>query len=157
MNILCESERFSPKQLEKIEAHYAASYVCETCLKARGGGWINSFVSVFYQSDLSKVPEGGSQWFGLFFKSVSLIEDIPRQLHIANAISAVENDIEGIIAKNGDVIYSRYRHDYRWSPDLSVMIDGGRDYTRTSACPNGMVTLRIVEGELTIVEEDNAA
>ena len=154
MNILCESERFSPEQLEKVEAHYDAKYVCETCLMARGGGWINSSVSVFYQSDPSKVPEGGSQWFGLFFKMVNpLDEDSPRQLCIVNAISAVENDIVGIVADNGDVIYSRHRHDYRWSPDESVMIDGGRDYTRTSTRPNGVVTLRIVGGHLIIVED----
>ncbi len=155
MNILCESERFSPEQLEKVEAHYGAKYVCETCLQGRGGGWVNSSVSIFYQADPSKVPDGGSQWFGLFLKRVNPVdEDNPVQLHIVNAISAVEKDIEGIIAENGDVIYSRFRHDYRWSPDESVMIDGGRDYTRTSACPNGMVTLRIVEDKLTIVEDD---
>jgi hypothetical protein len=154
--VLTESERFSPEQLEKIEAHYEAKYVCETCLKNPGGGWVNSSVSIFYQPDASKVPEGGSQWFGLFFKAVDpfdLHEDTPRQLCIVNAISATEHDIVGIVANNGDVIYSRYRHDYRWSPDGSVMIDGGRDYTRTSTCPIGMVTLRIIEDKLVLLED----
>ena len=154
LNVLSASERFTAEDLEKIEAHYEAKFVCESCVKARNGGWVNQSVSIFYQPDPAKVPEGGSQWFGLFFRPANrLIEDSPMQLCIANAISAVENDIVGIVADNGDVIYSRHRHDYRWSPDGSVMIDGGRDYTRTSNRPHGMVTLRIIEDKLTVVED----
>jgi hypothetical protein len=155
MNILTKSERFSPEQLKKVEAHYEAIYVCETCVKNRDGSWANQSVSVFYQADLAKVPEGGSQWFGLFFRSVdpfSLDENAPQQLCIVNAISAVENDIDGIVASNGDVIYSRYRHDYRLSPDGSVMIDGGRDYTKNNG-GGPIIKLRIVEDKLTIVED----
>ena len=154
MNILTESEHFNPDVLKKIEAHYEAKYVCETCIRNRSGDWANMPVAVFYQSDQSKVPEGGSQWFGLFFRLDHMDPDAPSTLCIVNAISAVENDIQGIVAANGDVIYSRYRHDYRYSPDKSVWIDGGRDYTRTSLCPRGMATLRIVEDKLTIVEAD---
>lgn len=153
MNILTKSERFSSQQLATIEKHYEAKYVCETCVKNTNGGWANMAVSIFYQPDPAKVPEGGSQWFGLFFRQEFPDENAPRQLCIVNAISAVENDIVGIVAENGDVIYSRYRHDYRWSPDESVMIDGGRDYTRTSTCPIGMVTLRIIKDKLTILED----
>lgn len=164
MNILTECERFSPEQLVKIEAHYEATYVCETCLQGvTGDGWINASVSIFYQADPAKVPEGGSQWFGLFFRADHPYEDAPSRLFIVNAISAVEQDIAGIVAKNGDVIYSRYRHDYRWSPDASVMIDGGRDYTRTgrsSSADSGLdlvafVTLRIVKDKLIIVGDDH--
>ena len=155
MNILTKSERFSPEQLGKIEAHYGATYVCETCIKHRDGhGWVNQAVSIFYQSDPSKVPEGGSQWFGLFFRSDSIFAST-RQLCIVNAISAVENDIQGLVAVNGDVIYSHYRHDYRTSPDGSVWIDGGRDYTRSGTFDDSVfITLRIVEDKLVIVEKD---
>lgn len=161
MNILTKSERFSPKQLVKIEEYYEATYVCETCVKNRGGGWANMSVSVFYQPDPSKVPEGGSQWFGLFFRWDAPHEDAPSRLFIVNAISAVENDIQGIVAANGDVIYSHYRHDYRRSPDGSVWIDGGRDYTRSGRSSDestgldlvAFVTLRIVEDKLVIVED----
>ncbi len=153
MNVLTASERFpSSEDLAKIEAHYEVTYVCETCVKNRKGGWTNLSVSIFYQPDPSKVPEGGSQWFGLFFSADPELPEGPMRLTICNAISAVENDIDGIVAKNGDVVYSRYRHDYRWSPDESVMIDGGRDYTRHN-CGGDIVTLRIVEDKLTIVEE----
>lgn len=152
MNILTQSEQFSPEQLEKIEAHYEAAYACETCVKNRNGGWVNQFVSVFYQADPSKVPEGGSQWFGLFFRQEFPSESAPTRLFVVNALSAVEEDIAGVVANNGDVIYSHYRHDYRRSPDGSVWIDGGRDYTRWSGS-GPMVTLRIVKDKLTIVED----
>jgi len=152
MKILTESERFSSEELAKIEAHYEAKYVCETCLKHRDGGWVNSPVSIFYQHDPSKVPEGGSAWFGLFYRQDIMDPDGPHRLFIVNAISAVEQDIDGIVAKNGDVIYSRYRHDYRVSPDESVMIDGGRDYTKNNM-GGPIVTLRIIADKLVIVED----
>lgn len=155
MRVLIESERFSPQRLATVEKHYEAKYVCETCIKNRDGSWANMVVSIFYQPDPAKVPEGGSQWFGLFFRAEVPEHCAPLQLCIVNAISAVENDIQGLVAVNGDVIYSHYRHDYRRSPDGSVWIDGGRDYTRSGVYDGSMfVTLRIVEDKLTIVEED---
>lgn len=158
MNIITTSERFSAEELVKIEAHYEAKYVCETCLMGKDGGWINQPVSIFYQPDPSKVPEGGSQYFGLFFRSVDFMGgDGPEQLMIVNAISATEHDIDGIVAANGDVIYSHFRHDWRCSPDGSVWIDGGRDYTRSGLHDGdtAFVTLRIIEDKLTIVEGDH--
>ncbi len=152
MNILTESEWFSPQRLALIEKHHEVKYVCETCIKNPKGRWVNQSVSIFYQFDLSKVPEGGSQWFGLFFLPEFFSVD-PAQLFIVNAISAVEEDIQGVVANNGDVIYSRYRYDYRNSPDGSVWIDGGRDYMRHGGMGE-FVTLRIVEDKLTIVEAD---
>ena len=50
-------------------------------------------------------------------------------------------------AKNGDIIYSQYRHDYVKSEDDSVFIDGGRDYTRSGG--GKFVTLRIIKDKLT--------
>lgn len=147
MNILIESERFSPEEIAGIEEHYSAKYVCETCINGPNG-WVNSSVSIFYQPDPDKVPEGGSQWFGLFFRPGRALD--VEELMICNAISAVDHDIEGIVADNGDVIYSRYRHDYRFSPDGSVMIDGGRDYARNNG-GGEIVTLRIVKDKLCIV------
>jgi hypothetical protein len=150
MTVLTKSERFDEDSIARIEEKYEAKYVCETCIKNRHG-WVNRSVSIFYQPDPSKVPEGGSQWFGLFFARWGFVGmDAPRRLMICNAITAVEQDITGIVADNGDVIYSRYRHDYRWSPDKSVMIDGGRDYTRHNM-GGELVTLRIVEDKLCIV------
>lgn len=141
MRILTKSEQFSIAAIHKIEKHYSAKYVCETCIKRRDG-WMNAAVAVFYQSDPANVPEGGTQWFGLYLTPAGT-------LMICNAISAVENDIEGIVAENGDVIYSRFRHDMRRSPDGTVWIDGGRDYTRHGG--GKFVTLQIQGDELCII------
>lgn len=65
---------------------------------------------------------------------------------ITNAITATETTITGIKAQNGEIIYSRYRHDYRESADGSVFIDGGRDYTRHG--DGELVELKIINGEL---------
>ncbi len=154
MKILTESEQFTPTQIEKIEARYEAKYVCETCVKGTDGQWANESVSIFYQPDPTKIPEEGSPWFGLFWKYPGVTADnaVTATVMICNAVTAVETDIDGIVAKNGDVIYSRYRHDYRWSPDKSVMIDGGRDYTRHNL-GGPIITLRIFRDKLIIVKD----
>ncbi len=153
-NILNESEIFTADQIARIEKMKNAKYVCETCIKTRNGWQGDEAVAIFWNKDPASIPPGGSAWFGLFYKNDPFSETPGiRPLMITNAISAVEEPIVGIIAENDDVIYSRFRHDYRRSPDGSVMIDGGRDYTRTSTCPRGMVTLKIVEGDLVVIRD----
>ncbi len=149
--IITKSEKFDDDTLARIEAKYEAKYVCETCLKTKDGQWINSATAIFYQPDATKIPEGGSHWFGLFFRVDPMAgPDGPRRLMICNAITAVEQDITGIVAENGDIIYSRYRHDYHWSEDKTVMIDGGRNYDRHNM-GGPLVTLRIMEDRLIVV------
>ena len=153
MKILTESELFSPGHLAKIEKYYQAKYVCETCIGDSKGNWINQPIAIFYQADKAKVPKGGSQWFGIYY-SVDFIEELmpPNTLSIMNAISATEHDISGIMAENGDVIYSHYRHDYRTSPDGTVWIDGGRDYIRYNPVHHEkLVNLRIIRNKLCVV------
>jgi len=155
MKIITEPELFTRNNSVGIEGYYDADYVCETCLRSTSGGWVNFPVAIFYQPELFRVPEGGSQWFGIYRKAINPFdENSETQLTITNAISAVEEDIQGIMAKNGDVIYSHYRHDYRHSEDGTVWIDGGRDYTRSGLYPDAkdlFKTLRIVEGALCVV------
>lgn len=157
-NILKDSEIFSAEGIAKIEKRKDAVYVCDTCLRSRQGGWINKSVAVFWNKNPANIPEGGSPWFGMFYQSDHInIEWGKPQLYITNAISAVQTPdgvpvtITGVVAKNGDVIYSRYRHDYRRSPDGTAMVDGGRDYLRTGPVGLGTVELQIVEGELRVV------
>jgi len=149
--ILKDSELFSKEDIAKIEDMKNAVYVCETCLRSREGGWANQAVAIFWNKDEANVPPGGSRWFGMFWR----VEVSGHQsLFITNAQSAVEHPITGVIAENGDIIYSRYRHDYRVSPDGTAMVDGGRDYFRTGPVGIGTVTLMIQDGEL--VEVDRA-
>ena len=151
MKVLTESEIFLAVEIAEMEKHYDAKYVCETCVKNSEGGWVNKPVAVFYHSNPENVPVGGTRWFGLFLKYDYLEPGVPSSLHIVNAVSAANTDIQGIEAANGDVIYSRYRHDYRQSPDRSVWIDGGRDYTRYNSF-GGLITLRIVRDQLMTIE-----
>ena len=157
MNILTDSEIFTAKGIAKIEDKKNAKYVCETCLRGKNG-WINSPVAVFWNKDPSNIPAGGSPWFGMFFRVVDPADpNSGSHLYITNAISAVQHIIVGVRAMNDDIIYSRYRHDYRVSPDGTAMVDGGRDYIRTGPFGKGMVDLQIVEGDLVIAPARKAS
>jgi hypothetical protein len=149
MNIITKSDIFTPENIAKIEEMKQAKYVCETCLKGKHG-WVNNNVAVFWNKDPANIPAGGSAWFGLFYDVMT------GNLMITNAISATEHIIHGVLAENGDVIYSKYRHDYRVSPDGSVFIDGGRDYYRGGLlAPERHICLKIVEGDLVAVPWPN--
>lgn len=127
-----ESELWRPDGIAMIEKNHRAIYVFESCIgkstdKPGMWNWINQPVSIFYQPDPAMVPEGGSHYFGIYRQR--RVENLPQEIMICNAISCAE-PFTGVVADNGDIIYSRYRHDMRTSPDESVWIDGGRDYLR---------------------------
>jgi hypothetical protein len=133
--------------LLSLEERRNAKYVCETCIQSSvpmdktqvmKPGWINHPVLVFYTPVAH--PEG-SNWFGIYFTAAG-------QGMICNAASAVEHDIQGVVAANGEIIYSKYRHDYRMSSDGTAMADGGRDYFKTGPIGQGFITLRIEEDKL---------
>jgi hypothetical protein len=68
---------------------------------------------------------------------------------ITNGAFVEEQEFAGIIADNGDIIFSRSRHDYRVSDDESVWIDGGREYTRRPLVSvDRMVRLTVYKGRL---------
>jgi hypothetical protein len=70
---------------------------------------------------------------------------------ITNGAFVEEQNFQGIIADNGDIIFSRSRHDYRVSDDESVWIDGGREYTRTPLVEvERMVRLTVHKGRLEV-------
>lgn len=119
MKILVDGTIFSEKQIKIIEKAYQATYVCETSIRTKNG-WSDFPVAIFFCEE--KHPDG-SNWMAVNWSYDGMI-------CIRNGISAVVESFTGIIAKNGDIIYSRYCHDYRTSPDGSVTIDGGREYTR---------------------------
>lgn len=147
MNILTTPAMFSPDQIKRIEEKYGATYICETCLADDKGNWRNEQAAVFYAE---KAHPEGSNYFGLYWSYRFCFEEGDEpELMITDAITAVGVDMHGIVAENGDVIYSHYRHDYRNSPDKTVWIDGGRDYARSGA--GKFVTLRIVGDKLTLI------
>lgn len=134
MKLLNEPVMFLAENIEKIEQLRAAKYVCDTSHK-------DIAVSVFYGRDTH--PVSGSRYFALY-------RNQNNSLMITDGAFIEGQEIVGVVAENGDVIFSRHRHDYRSSPDGSVFIDGGRDYTRTNT--SNQVTLLVRDGELRILE-----
>ena len=132
-------------KINEVESKYNAKYVGQFCLRDKHGNWANQPTEVFWQE---KPPvEGYSIYFALFTRDGSVF--------ITSGESAVEGIIAGIRASDGEVIYSRYRHDFRPSKDGTVFIDGGRDYTKCSGLGN-IVQLKVVDGEFYELEPSDA-
>lgn len=135
MQIVNTPINFTQENIDKICELKDAIYVCDTTLPN------GADCSVFY----GKVahPDSNSKYFGLYHHPIS------GTLYICNAASIEDLDIQGVVADNGDIIYSRSRHDYHTSADGSVWIDGGRDYTRSGLYDSDkFVTLVVRDGVL---------
>ena len=129
--------------ISKVEEKYNAKFVGQLPLRGMDGNWSeDNCADIFYQA----VPpiQGYSNYFGLIYRN--------HNLYILSGASAVVGVINGIQAEDGEIIYSRYRHDYRTSTDGSVFIDGGRDYVKTGG--GHQVLLKIVDGEWYVVEDE---
>ena len=135
MKLINESLLFSQENIQTIERLRNAQYVCDTEHKG-------VHVAVFYGAEPH--PVSNSRYFALY-------RDNGGTLMITNGAFIEEQEITGIVAANGDVIYSAYHHHYNKSPDGSVFIDGGRDYTRSSG--GTFVTLLVREGVMRILED----
>jgi hypothetical protein len=110
------------KEIGKVEQHYSekdnvpVKYVCTTDLFV-----IDKPVDIFYRD--TPHPEFGNRYFALYF--------VNKDLMICNA-DIVEGLIFGMVKNdNNQLEYSSYRHDYK-SFKNGNMIDGGRDYIRSS-------------------------
>ena len=139
MKIHNECTFFKPEGITKIEEMYNAKYVFESCLKTKDGGWSNFPVAIFYTE---KAHPQGSNYMGLYVDSYN-------RLLVTNGISATEEFDALQIGEN--IIYSRYRHDYR--EQFGAMVDGGRDYFRRSADRGVGVKLKVVGDHLEVVDE----
>jgi hypothetical protein len=137
--ILNEPVLFSTEQIEKIESLRKAKYVCTTEHEGL-------CVEVFYGDETH--PASGSRYFGLYKAGRT------GELMITNGAFVEDQKISGIVAENGEIVFSRYRHDYRMSTDGTVFIDGGRSYTRSSAVSSDrFVNLVVREGVLQVESE----
>lgn len=106
------------KKVEELYSEKDGIQVSHVCTTEFGNGHI---CDVFYRG--TPHPEFGNRYFAIFFKG-----DEP---YIANA-DQVENLTFGTVENDeGDFEYSRSRHDYK-SFKNGNMIDGGRDYIRSS-------------------------
>jgi len=126
-------------RIELVEARYNAEYVADLCLRDDHGNWTDEPFAVFWTPILTK-PEY-THYFGLQGRN--------GQVFVVNGISITEGFWEGAEADNGEIIFSRFRHDNRVSSDETAMVDGGRDYFRYRGRP---VRLRVVGPDFEIVE-----
>lgn len=128
-----------PSKLEEI---YNAKYIADLCLRTKTGGWSEQPAMIFWQEKPPN-PEF-SNYFGIY------PHPITNEWYITSAQSAAEGYWDAMVADDGEIIFSRYRHDYRVSADKSVMVDGGRDYFKSYGKKS--VLLQLVKEQMTVVE-----
>lgn len=145
IHIRTDPSAFSWDQIYEIEKLRKAHYCLETEYKGRQ-------CAVFYGSTTH--PVSNSKYFAIFWtKDQEKWADVPA---IMSGAWIEDMDFAGVIADNGDVIYSRHRHDFRESDDGSVWIDGGRDYVRTNVSdPSRHCTLSVFKGRVEYWEPKN--
>ena len=136
---------------EKAEKKYKAKYLGDFTLKDTKGNWSEIPWAVFYVKNPNK-KLGHSHYFGLRFdtyfdenKSLKI-----GSMYITDGKSISEVSLVGVVADDGEICISCYRHDYRESTDKSTFIDGGRDYTRTLVNAK-TVEVKIIDGNLTVI------
>lgn len=126
---------FTESQIKTIEELKDAKYMGYWCTKRMDGSWNERPVDVFYNAD-PNLELGHKHYFGMF------IQD--GVIYITDATSAFSETIGGIMCEDGEVLVSRYRHDYV-TKDGGYMIDGGRDYLRASLHPT--ISIEVKDGE----------
>jgi hypothetical protein len=144
-SILTDCSFLSHRQISKIEQRYRAKYVFESQLKLRSDQWSDFSAAVFYAEEPH--PEG-SNWFGIWVRD--------GRFMISNAISAAEEPFFGVLADNGDIIYSRHPRDLRESDDKTVFIDGGRNHCRHDLI-HEVVKLKVVKDKVVVVPREKRA
>jgi len=113
-----------PFKISRIEDSYGVKFIGDFCVKLANGAWSDFPVAVFYQANPNR-ELGHSNYLGIHRTQ----EALPQWV-LSNGESAFTDGIMGVVADDGEVIYSRFRHDYVTSVDGSVFIDGGRDYLK---------------------------
>jgi hypothetical protein len=131
--------------IEAVEKKYNAKFVGQFCLRTRGGGWHGDDCADVYYQETPPVA-GYSNYFGLIVQNGTT--------YITSGASGVEGIINCVQADDGEIIYSRFRHDYRVSTDKSVFIDGGRDYVH-GGLHGKYFAMKVVDGEFYEAEPED--
>jgi len=131
-DVVNTGQEYSPVNILQIEEKYNAKYVGQFCPKTKDGVWANMAMDVFWQAN-PNTEEGHTHYFGIYVRD--------GHVYITSGDSAVSGIFTGIVSNDGEIIYSRFRHDCQWSKDKSVFIDGGRDYIRSS--PGRLIQFKI--------------
>lgn len=131
-----------PVKIKQIERCYCAKYVCDLCILT-DAGWSEQPVQIYYVKTPSE-PHF-PHYFGVFVKNGVAV--------LTCAASAAGVKMFAVEAEDGEIIFSRYRHDYRQSKDGTAFIDGGRDYSRYGG--GTPLNLILVDGTLRIIGDDD--
>jgi len=123
--------------IEAVEEKYSATYMGMWCLRTISEQWAEVPSYIFYTPN-PDTSLGHTNYFGLFTRAGTT--------YITKGDSAF-TDLIGVVSDEGEVVISRYRHDYHISNDASVFIDGGRDYTRAA---KQSVDVEVRDGEFYI-------
>lgn len=139
---------FPQLSIKKVEEIKNAKFICELSVMGKFG-WTDSPAQIYYQE---KPAIGHSQYFGLIYQQTAA----GRHLFIIDGMSAVGIPIEGVMTKAGEIIFSRFHHDYRSADTAEVSVDGGLSYTRVIGDINNVtrVVLTIKNGELVLVNDE---
>ena len=140
MKILNECSFLDSKAISLVEEKFNVKYVLESCLKDISGSWVNFPIAIFYSEEPH--PQG-SNYMGAYNRD--------GYMYVTDALSGVEDVMYTGIECNGEVTYSRYRHDYRGT-GCGTFIDGGRDYLRYGGDgPIKLVSFKVVKDKLEIL------
>jgi hypothetical protein len=119
-----DSALFSSSNIDVICKTKNATYVCDTEHK-------DILCSIFHQKD---PKEGHNEYFALYYNA-------NKELMITDGSFIKNQELIGVVADNGEVIFTRYRQDYRTTEDGSVCVDGGRAYLR---CPANADQIKLI-------------
>lgn len=147
MRVNTASTFLKPKQIEELEQKYNAKYVLESCLKGKDGSWLNRPAAIFYTEDPH--PEG-SNYFAIYLDYNMDGTLVPM---ITNGLSAINEVVFLGLEAEGEVIYSRFRHDYRDAKN-GAYVDGGRDYFKYGGDrfdDYNIVRFKVAEGNIEFV------
>lgn len=139
-----------PENIETIEREYNAKYILESDLLGRDGYsgatfWANKPAAIFYTEEAH--PKG-SNYFALYFRGDTLM--------ITDGLPSINNVVFQGLEAEGEVEYSRYRHDFREVKN-GAFVDGGRDYFKyggDSFSDYNVVKFKVVGDHLEIIGED---
>jgi hypothetical protein len=136
---------FDRKQVQRLEP--SAIYVGDLAVRGLKGLWSDVPVAVFYTPE----PREGrtNHYFGVYKSQTR--RDMPTWM-ICDATSAAEHTWDGLEMK-GEVIFSRWRHDFRSFSFGGPCVDGGPDYLRVVGLQEiaKPVRLRLVNGIFKVI------
>jgi hypothetical protein len=136
-----------PIYINQVEERYNAKYVGDFCIKTTSG-WTDAPAAIFYTEHPDEA-KGHTHYFAIYLNPSNPLSDFI----ITKGDSAFSQPIIGLVTEDGTVIFSRYGHDFRSTPDGSF-IDGGRDYCRTGGDINNHVLVRlIIDKDKLVIDE----